>query len=256
MSEELLRKVRIAAGTVLILSITAQIWLLPYYSAKRMTPAINNVADMTAALKTFVETVNRDYYDPKNPEMGFYWDIYQMLHNSASSSRTTEEFIADLRIAVLGGKDTRGVVHPGVFPLVADMLVSLRQTSDELRSDLKEITTAATETVHGTATTVQILNESLSHVSGISAELERQLREGGDIAGTFRELERAVGNFNTLVESEEVKTIMSESARTSHHFAESAKSVDIALQPWRKKASQLKMIMGKIVGLFRIVYKL
>ena len=79
---------------------------------------------------------------------------------------------------------------------------------------------------------------------------------GGDVAGTFHQLDLAIGNVNTLLEDPNIQKILASSADTSDHLAESAKSVDIAMRPWRQKASQLRMILEKAMGMIKFVYAL
>src|ERR1039458_6292073 len=128
--------------------------------------------------KNLVEQVGKDYYDPKDPEAGFYWDIQQMIYNSTASSRQTEEFIEDLRANILGGRDTRGVEHEGVIPAATGLLSSLKDTSNHFRTDLDKLSDSADGAL-------KPLKSALENVAGLSADLEKQMAAGGDVAGTF-----------------------------------------------------------------------
>jgi hypothetical protein len=79
---------------------------------------------------------------------------------------------------------------------------------------------------------------------------------GGDVAGTFHQLDLAIGNVNTLLEDPNIQKILASSADTSEHLEASAESIDIAMRPWRKKASQLKMVLEKAMGMIKFVYAL
>jgi hypothetical protein len=69
-------------------------------------------------------------------------------------------------------------------------------------------------------------------------------------------LAQAVKDFDALLADPHVQEILANTAKTSDHIAESAKSVDIALRPWRQKANQLKMILGKLAGMLKVVWSL
>ena len=134
--EKWLRMLRIVAGAALLAVLSWQAWRIPAQAgtaaASRIDPVLKNLngtlANINAATlagKNLVEQAGKDYYDPKDPEAGFYWDIQQMIYNSIASSRQTEEFIEDLRANILGGRDTRGVEHEGVIPAATGLLSSL-----------------------------------------------------------------------------------------------------------------------------------
>jgi len=258
--EKRLRMLRIVTGAALLAVLSWQAWRLPALTgtaaASRIDPALKNLngtlANINAATlagKNLVERAGKDYYDPKDPEAGFYWDIQQMIYNSTASSRQTEEFIEDLRANILGGRDTRGVEHEGAIPAATSLLDSLKTTSDSLRTDLDKLTDSASGAL-------QPLKTSLENVATLSADLEKQMAAGGDVAGTFHQLDLAIGNVNTLLEDPNIQKILASSADTSDHLAESAKSVDIAMRPWRQKASQLRMILEKAMGMIKFVYAL
>jgi hypothetical protein len=82
------------------------------------------------------------------------------------------------------------------------------------------------------------------------------MREGGDIADTFKALNQSVQDFDKLIADPNIQRILAASASTSEHLADSSESVEIALRPWRKKANQLKMVVTKLLGMLKIVYTL
>ena len=100
------------------------------------------------------------------------------------------------------------------------------------------------------------MKTSLDNVAALSADLEKQMAAGGDVAGSFHQLDLAVGNVNTLLEDPSIQKILASSADTSQHLAASAESIDIAMRPWRKKASQLKMLLEKALGMLKFVYQI
>ena len=253
-----LRMLRIVAGTVLLAVLAWQAVRIPAQAgaaaAIRIDPAIRNlngaltnVNAATLSGKNLVDTLSKDYYDPANPEAGFYWDVYSMLEASTVSSRSTEDLIVDLKASLVGGTDSNGIDHQGAIPAATSLLDSLKDTSDSFRTDLDKLTGSATAALDP-------LKTSLDNVAALSADLEKQIATGGDVAGTFHQLDLAVGNVNTLIEDPDIQKILASSADTSQHLAESAKSVDIAMRPWREKASQIKMILEKALGMIKLVY--
>jgi len=258
--EKRLRMFRIAAGTVLLAVLAWQAWRIPAQAgaaaASRIDPALQNlngtlanVNATTLAGKNLVEEFGKDYYDPDNPEAGFYWDVYSMLEASTVSSRSTEELIEDLRASLVGGKDADGIEHEGAIPAATGLLDSLKDTSDSFRADLDKLSNSADEAL-------QPLKTSLDNVAALSADLEKQMAAGGDVAGAFHQLDLAVDNVNTLIEDPDIQKILASSAGTSEHLEASAESIDIALRPCRRKASQLKMVLEKAIGMIKFVYAL
>ena len=258
--EKRLRMLRIVTGAALLAVLSWQAWRLPALTgtaaASRIDPALKNLngrlANINAATlagKNLVEQAGQDYYDPNDPEAGFYWDIQQMIYNSTASSRQAEEFVEDLRASILGGRDTRGVEHEGVMPAATGLLGSLTDTSNHFRADLDKLSDSADGAL-------KPLKGALENVAGLSADLEKQMAAGGDVAGTFHQLDLAVGNVNTLLEDPSIQKILASSADTSQHLAASAESIDIAMRPFRKKASQIKMLLEKALGMMKFVYQL
>jgi len=172
-----------------------------------------------------------------------------MLEASTVSSRSTEELIEDLRASLVGGKDADGIEHEGAIPAATGLLDSLKDTSDSFRADLDKLSNSADEAL-------QPLKTSLDNVAALSADLEKQMAAGGDVAGAFHQLDLAVDNVNTLIEDPDIQKILASSAGTSEHLEASAESIDIALRPWRRKASQLKMVLEKAIGMIKFVYAL
>lgn len=256
--EKILREIRIVLSMVLIAVLIVQTVKLPdavgNAVAKRFDPAINNINGTlgnvnatTTTLKQLIEQISKDYKDPKNPGYGLYWDIAAMITSSTESSRITEETLEDVRAALIGGRDTKGTFHEGVFPVATGLLNSTKNLMEDARKDLNTLTDSANKALIP-------LKGTMENIEKLSADLERQMKEGGNLDKTFQELAKSVEDFNKLLENEDIQKILASSARTSEHLAESAKSVDIALQPWRKKANQLKMILGKLAGMLKIVY--
>jgi hypothetical protein len=230
--------------------------IVTHDTAPSVKTALDNVAGVSSTLRTTVDSISKDYYDPKNPEVGFYWDIKSMLETSTMASRTTEETLEDLRASILGGKDTRGTNHEGTIPIANNLLTSVNDIAVDARKDLNRLTDSTDTTLQALGQRLNPLAPMMANIEKLSADLERQMREGGNIDASLEALTKTIEDFDRLVADENVKKILASSAKTSEHLAGSAESVDIALRPWRKKASQLKMVLGKILGLIKISYTL
>ncbi len=256
------RIVRNAAAALLFITLAWQSYRLPdkvanavgNATASRLDPmlanmngALGNINASSGAAKTLIEMLQRDYYDPANPTAGWYWDVTAMIESSTTASRSSEEFVEDLRAAILGGKDTKGVMHEGVMPAVEGLLGSLKSTSDHLRDDLDRLT-------GDTSGALKPLKAALQNVANLTDDLDKQLKDGGGVAGTFRQLDLAVANVNVLLEDPNIQKILKDSSKITGSLADSAETLEIAVRPCREKANQLKLILGKLVGLVKFVH--
>lgn len=221
--------------------------------AKHVAPVIDTlgktIADVDSTVKSanaMVTEVSKDYYDPSSPEVGFYWDVKAALESSTVSARQSEAAIEDLRAGIMGGKDAAGAIHEGIFPAANSLLGSAKGIMDDSRRDLALI-------FDDDKGLLKPLKSSIDNIERLTLDLDREIQSGGNLDKTFGELAVAVGDFNKLLNNEDITKILSSSADTSHSLAESAKSVEIALAPWRKKASQLKMILTKLLGMIKFV---
>jgi len=130
----------------------------------------------------------------------------------------------------------------------------LNRTIAEFSETAGELRENAIPAIAQANSDLEKLGKSLDNLDRLTADLSRQMAEGGDIAGTLAELRRATSGVAVLVEDPNIQRLLASSAKTSTHLAESAESVDIALRPWRKKANQLKMILQKAAGMIKFVW--
>lgn len=202
--EQRWRIVRIAAGTILLGVLSWQAIRLPGWiggaATQRLDPALANLNSTLANLnastlagKKLIDMVSKDYYDADNPEAGWYWDTYAMMEASTTASRTSEEFLEDLRAALLGGKDTRGVLHQGTFPALNATLAEVQITIVAARHDLNRLTDS-------TDAALRPLAGVLSQIEALTADLDRQIKEASPKANqTFASLNKAVEDFDKLL---------------------------------------------------------
>lgn len=259
--EKHLREARIVACIALIGVLIYQFATLPnvagrYVSDKvervsarvspvldKVTSTITNVNTATNTAKDFVDEVSKDYYDPANDDQGLYWDIRNMIDRSSESSFATSRLITRLDNRLNGGADPEtGVFVIGVLPAAASMLQALDATAAEARVSL----------ISGEKA-LQPLQTALEHISRISAELEAELAKGGNVDLTFAELAKSVGDFDKLVDNEDIRKVLANTAATSKSLSGSAETLDIVMRPWRKKANQLKTILEKLAGMLKFV---
>jgi hypothetical protein len=216
--------------------------------AKDLAAAAVNVRDATAELHGLVAQVRKDYRDPKDPTKGLYWDIAASLDASTAASRNTEEMLSDVRTALMGGRDTRGAQHAGVFPLFEGLIGDLRGTVADLRADLDRLTNSTDEAL-------KPLRTVLEHTAALLDTLDRQIQAGSPKAlETIAALTRAIDDTDRIIADPNITQILDHAARATEHVEGATESVDIAMRPWRKRASALKLVFEKLVGLFRLTH--
>jgi hypothetical protein len=229
-----------AAEVALCLAAAYQVLRLPGLVgsavARRIDPALakvnatmDNIQATTLAARTLIETVSRDY---KDGDQGLYWDIAAMLAASTASSRVTEEMLEDIRTALMGGADTRGNLHQGVFPLCSLLI-------QDLRRDLDRLTGSADATL-------KPLQSALANLAELTATLDLQVRKASPQAQhTIELLNQSLAELDTLLADPNIQ-------KTLAHVEDSTESVDIALRPWRQRASLLKTILSKVAGMIKV----
>jgi len=195
----------------------------------KVNATMDNIQATTLSARTLIETASRDY---KDGDQGLYWDIDAMLTASTASSRVTEEMLEDIRTALMGGSDTRGNLHQGVFPLCEILIQDLRQ-------DLDRLTGSADATL-------KPLQSALANLAELTATLDSQVREASPQARhTIELLNQSLAELDTLLADPNIQ-------KTLVNVEGSTESVDIALRPWRERAGLLKTILSKVVGMIKV----
>lgn len=173
---------------------------------------------LVSDVRTTMQSTNALIKDAQASLDDNYFDAKATMETVATTAKDTDDFIRDL---VTG-----------------------------MRSDVDRLTDSAD-------TDARALDADLQRIGKLTEDLDGKLRSGAATAKqTATDLQAALGDLDKLIADPNLKSILTTSAKTSEHLAESAESVDIALRPWRKKASQLKMIVEKALGLIKIVIPL
>lgn len=255
--ERHLREARIIFGIIFIGALTYQLFTLPDriadYTASqidaasaRVKPIIDNAQSATNTGSKFISELSNDYYDPKNHDQGFYWDLKNVTDRSSESSMATARLIARLDVQLNGGTDPLTAFPvAGVVPTATALLASLNITVLEGKDSLAKLDES-----------LNPLQGVLDHIAGLLAELERQMAKGGSVDAVFTSLTKAVDDFDVLVKDPSIQQTLANAASTSKSLSGSAETLDIVMRPWRKKASQLKIILGKLASMIKIVVPL
>lgn len=255
--ERHLREARIIMGIAFIGALTYQLFTLPdriaAYTASqvvtahaRAKPILDNIQGISTIGNSFIHELSNDYYDPKNDTQGFYWDIKNVTNRSSESSTATARLIARLDAQLNGGADPlTGLTVAGAIPTASMLLASLNATVLAGKDSLAKLDRS-----------LEPLQTVLGHIAGLSAELEAEMVKGGNVDKTFASLSNAVSDFDVLIDSPSIQQILANTASTTKSLAGSADTLDIVMRPWRKKANQLKVILGKLAGMLKVVVPL
>lgn len=266
--EQKLREIRIVVGIFLLLMTAITIFRLPAQLANagktsigpaiaaRLDPtlatantALANLGAASASLKSLVDTVSKDYYDPANPEQGFYWDIENALSTSDATSRKTYDVVSDLDAALRGGKDSAGLDQPGLVPNANALLVTLNGSVAGLSRDM----TALTQDAGGV---LSPLRAELLEVQNLTNLISAEIMIGGDANKAIANTNLAVARLDNLLGDPSIPAILSSSARTSQSLSETAASLDAVTRPWRKKIGQLQLILKELANFIKLTYPL
>jgi hypothetical protein len=133
-----------------------------------------------------------------------------------------------------------------------DLLIEARGSLHEateleraLRQDLDRIAGTADVTVAAARAPLQQLDHLL-------ATADAQLAANGQVTQkTLQDIAGAARDLDVLFADPDVSTTLAHVAATSEHLEESAKSIDIAMRPWREKASMLKTVISKALDLLK-----
>ena len=225
-------------------------WTLAHFPTAEITAAAHNAAAAAAEVHGLVAQIRTDYHDAKDPTHGLYWDIAASIESSTKASRDTEELVADLRVSLVGGRDSRGVTHPGVFPLIDGLLGDARTLVQGMKTDVDALTGDA-------AAPLASLKTALDNVARLVDDLDDAVKHGDAAAGTITgKLDTALDHLDELLADKDIKDALAHTAGATGHLEESAKSVDLALQPLRKKAHLLKTVLEKALGLVKFTFPL
>jgi len=182
--------------------------------------------------------------------------------------------LVDVRAMRFGAWRKDDNVYPASVIKVPIMAEAFRRyDAGDLKPDAAVDVTASNQTttwggdspfIAGTRATVQALVERMiTHSDNVATNQLMDVLGRARVTDYMRSLGlptfllgRKLSGSEPLIEDPDIQKILASSADTSEHLAESAKSVDIAMRPWRERANLLKTILLKAVGMVKFVYPL
>jgi hypothetical protein len=133
-----------------------------------------------------------------------------------------------------------------------DLLAEARGTLHEA-TELERALRQDLDRIAGTAdATIVAVQAPLHRLDALLATADAQLAANGQVTQkTLQDIARAARDLDVLFADPNVATTLANVAGTSEHLEESAKSIDIAMRPWREKASMLKTVISKALDLLK-----
>ena len=99
---------------------------------------------------------------------------------------------------------------------------------------------------------VAAVQAPLQRLDHLLATADAQLAANGQVTQkTLQDIAGAARDLDVLFADPNVSATLAHVAGTSEHLEESAKSIDIAMRPWREKASMLKTVISKALDLLK-----
>lgn len=250
--EPVLRELRIVMCIILIGAITWKVVNPPVIigpTMLKLNSLLDKLGGTANSANQFVETISNDYYDPKNPEEGFYWDIDAALQNSTASSRKTYDVLTDIDAAIIGGADSHGQPVSGVILAVNLLVANLGSAVKSLTGDFDRLTDSVDADL-------KPLGAAITSVQNLADQLTTEMKTGGDVSNTFAALNKAVDDLDKQLTNPDIARILANAGDTSGSLAESAKSLDAVTRPWRKKIGQLQLILKELASFIKFTYPL
>ncbi len=234
-----------AALLVFLCALIAGAWGLRGAPA-HLVAAAKSIDEAAGESRTLIARIRRDYEDPD----GIATNMLAGLMASAAASRNADELLADIRTGLMGGRDTRGVQRAGVFPQIEALIGDLRDGVRAFQADLDRLTVSADETLAP-------LRLALERTAALVDTLDKEIRDNSRHSQeTLAALTRSIEDLDRLLADPAIAQTLANVEGVTHHTSGAMESVDIALRPWRKKANQLKFVLGKLIGFFRVVLPL
>ena len=194
---------------------------------------------LLADTRTTLQSTNALIKDAKDSLDDNYYDLKATMETVTVTAKDTDDFVRDLH------QQTTDVLKEAT-----GLLSDSRSLVTGMKSDMDRLTDS-------TDAALKPLGIALDHITQLTDTLDAQVKAGGEgVQKTADELTKALTDLDKLIADPDIQSILASSSKTSEHLAESAKSLDIAMAPWRKKASQLKMIIEKALGLIKFTYPL
>jgi hypothetical protein len=122
-----------------------------------------------------------------------------------------------------------------------DLLGSAKALTDAAKKDLDSVTGKL-------GADLDALKPVMDNLSALEKDLDAQIKTGGPkVQADLDAIQSLLAHVDELLAGQEIKTALTNTAKTSAAIYESAESVRIALEPLRKKISLLKMVITKVI---------
>lgn len=201
-----------------------------------LTATNSHVNGVLTASEKLIANVNASAEDN-------YWEMKAQANTMTVILKDTSDLIRDFRAHLFGGRDTQGTDITGLVTEARGLLADGRALTRSLQYDLHEVMTTANQDL-------KTLDTALANIAQLIATLDRQVEDGSPLAQqTVISLNKAIEDFDKLLTNEDIMA-------TLEHVHGSMESVDIMMRPWRERASALKTIIQKAIGLFKITWSL
>jgi hypothetical protein len=225
-------------ATVLVLALAVGLGI--YFALVKIgSGAAGETAKLLADARTTLQSTNALIKDAQASLDDNYYDAKATMETVATTAKDTDDFVRDLH------KQTAGTMAEA-----QELLSDARGLVTGMRADVDRLADSAD-------TDAKALDADLERIGKLTDDLDTEVRSGAATAKqTAADLQATLGDLDKLLADPNLKAILDSSAKTSDHLADASESVDIALRPWRKKASQLKMIVERALGLIKIVIPL
>lgn len=256
--EKLLREIRIGVCALFVGVLCVKVATLPDFTltTSKINTTIDNANTTVAKVNSLLDGAHRfgkevqlDYFDPEHPNDGLYYNIQDDLYNSSRSSQLLSSAVMDTAANINGGTTSGGKVVEGILPQTQTLVSTLNSTVSGLSDDFNRLTNSTTDTLVP-------LKATLTNINVLSSDLANEMATGGNIDSTLANLSKAVLDADTLIADPNVKQTIANGQDITKHLASSAETLDDVMMPWRKKVTQLKIILGKLAGMLKIVIPL
>ncbi len=240
--EKLLREVRIVVCTFFVGVLCVVVVKLPDFSTTldKSNTTIDKVNVLIDSVHKAGHKVMMDYDDPDHPYDGLYYNLQNDFYNSQQASKHLDDMVLATN-KNLNGPD-------GVFANVNVLLKTIDTTVKNLSTDLDKLTTSTSEVLLP-------LRASLSNVDVLTKELAEELKSGGNIDQTVTKLNSNLDSVNVLLSDPNIALTIANGQSATASFASTAQTLDIVTLPYRKKISQVKLILGKMLDAFKFTFK-
>lgn len=195
------------------------------FTERELVPRLNARDAQVASLLKTVDVTSRQNAD----------NLSQTLTNLRALTGDADDSLEQITNALLDDKF-------GILPRAGAVLDSLNVTVQDLDKSTLVLNSEIEKTGLDVREQLKPLSGALDDVSGLLEAATAQIQINGHAsADTLTSLNRALADADRVVADPHIQ-------QTLAHVDSSMESIDIALKPWRKKATLLKLILTKLMN--------